>query len=121
MMASTPVIENWLVTVNGCAASNTPKGIMPMKFENRMKVNTVKIQGMYFLPSGPILPIASPEAKPVSISAAACQRPGISSRFIPPHMNNRIAANTISIHNALLVKMKGVPSSAPPPSASIWN
>ena len=37
MIASTPVTVNWLVTVKGCAASTIPKGIMPMKLENRMK------------------------------------------------------------------------------------
>jgi hypothetical protein len=44
------------------------------------------------------------EMKPVKPSTAACQRPGTSSRFMPPSMNSHSAPSVITIHRAELVK-----------------
>src|SRR5438067_664648 len=41
---------------------------------------------------------------PVKPSTAICQRPGTSSRFIPPSMNSHRQATTTAIQAALLVK-----------------
>ena len=46
--------------------------------------------------------------KAISPSTATCQRPGISSRFMPPNMNSQIVPRTISVHSALLVKTNGL-------------
>ena len=58
--------------------------------------------------------------KPVTPSTITCQRPGTSSRFIPPSMKSQISARTMSIHSALLVKTNGLPSRVPA-SGLIWN
>ena len=41
MIASTPVMVNWLVTVNGWTPTSAT-GIMPMKLANRMNMNSEK-------------------------------------------------------------------------------
>ena len=119
MIASTPVIVNWLVTVNGWTPGITPNGIMPIRLANRMKMKIVNTQGRYLRPSGPILVSIIELMKPVTPSTATCQRPGTSSRFMPPSMKTRIEPSTIIIHSAELVKAKGLP--AVPRIGSIWN
>ena len=47
--------------------------------------------------------------KPTIPSAATCQRPGTSCRFIPSTMKPVISATRISIHNVLLVNRNGLP------------
>ena len=71
-------------------------------------MKAVKTQGRYFLPSGPMLAWTMSSTKPIRPSTATCQRPGTSSRFIPPNMNSQIVASTISVHSALLVKTNGL-------------
>ena len=113
---------NWLVTVNGCAAPTTPKGMLPIRFANKRKMNAVKTQGRYFLPSGPMLAWTISSTKPINPSTATCQRPGISSRFIPPNMKTQIVPSTISVHNALLVNTNGLlPPLNEPKIGSIEN
>ena len=72
----------------------------------------MKTHGRYFLPSGPMLAFTMSSTKPISPSTVICQRPGISSRFMPPNMNTQIVPSTISVHSALLVKTNGL---------SCWN
>ena len=119
MIAMIPVTVNWLVTVKGWAPTRA-KGIIPSRLANRMNMKTVNTQGMYLRPSGPILVVTIEVTKPVTPSTATCQRPGTSSRFIPPSMKIQISARTTSIHKALLVKTNGVPSRWPA-SGLIWN
>ena len=111
MIAITPVTVNWLVTVKGWTPGMIPNGIMPIRLANRMKMKTVNTQGTYLRPSGPTLVSSIEVMKPVMPSTATCQRPGTSSRFIPPSMNTQIEPSTISIHSALLVNTNGLPSS----------
>ena len=73
-----------------------------------MKMKAVNTHGRYFLPSGPMLTLTMSSTKPIRPSTATCQRPGISSRFMPPNMNSQIVPRTISIHSALLVKTNGL-------------
>ena len=47
--------------------------------------------------------------KPVKPSTAICQRPGTTSRFMPPSMNNQSTSRVIIIQKALLVKEIGTP------------
>ena len=91
MIAMTPVTVNWLVTVNGWAPTRA-NGIMPIRLANRMNMKTVNTQGTYLRPSGPMLVVSIEVTKPVTPSTATCQRPGTSSRFIPPSMNSQISA-----------------------------
>ncbi len=42
--------------------------------------------------------------KPVIVSTAICQRPGISSRFMPSATKPQITMVASTIHSALLVK-----------------
>src|SRR6478735_6626859 len=65
--------------------------------------------------------LAMPPRNPVMTSTAACQRPGTSWRLVPPHMNSRIAASTISIHSAELVNWNGVAAASPPNNGEIVN
>ncbi len=87
MIASTPVTVNWLVTVKGWTPGMIPNGIMPIRLANRTKMKTVNTQGTYLRPSGPTLVSSMLVMKPVIPSTAICQRPGTSSRFMPPIMN----------------------------------
>ena len=59
--------------------------------------------------------------KAISPSTATCQRPGISSRFMPPNMNSQIVPSTISVHSALLVKTNGLLCPNEPKIGSITN
>src|SRR5207302_11449466 len=60
--------------------------------------------------------------KPIRPSTATCQRPGMSSRLIPPNMKNQIVPSTISVHSALLVKTNGLwPPLNEPKIGSISN
>ena len=79
-----------------------------MRFANSRKTKEVNTHGKYFLPSGPMLTFTMSSTKAISPSTATCQRPGISSRFIPPNMNSQIVPSTISVHSALLVKTNGL-------------
>ena len=58
--------------------------------------------------------------KPTMPSAAACQRPGTNSRFMPISMKPVMQASTTIIHSALLVKTKALPSRFPK-IGLIWN
>src|SRR4051812_16258022 len=118
MIAITPVMVNWLVTVNGWVLVPTigekiANGIRPSRLAKRMNMKMVNTQGRYLRPSGPTLVSSIEVTKPVTPSTATCQRPGTRSRFMPPSMNSQISARTISIHNALLVKTNGLPSRLP--------
>ena len=42
--------------------------------------------------------------KPVKVSTVICQRPGTSSRFMPPSTKMKSTTVVISIHSAELVK-----------------
>src|SRR3954447_11345467 len=118
----TPVKVNWLVTVNGCAPWITPKGMLPIRFANSRKIKAVSTHGRYFLPSGPMLAWTMSSTKPISPSTITCQRPGMSSRLIPPNMKNQIVPSTISVHSALLVKTNGLwPPLNEPKIGSISN
>jgi hypothetical protein len=59
--------------------------------------------------------------KPVTPSTAICQRPGTSSRFIPPHMKTQKAPNTRIMNNEELVKETSYPPNLSGASGSIWN
>jgi hypothetical protein len=59
--------------------------------------------------------------KAISPSTAICQRPGISSRFIPPNMKSQITPSTIRVHSALLVKTNGFAPWNEPKIGSITN
>ena len=113
MIAITPVMVNWLVTVNGWTPGSTPNGIIPIRLANRMKMKTVNTQGRYFRPSGPMFVSIIEVTKLVMPSTATCQRPGTSSRRMPPTMKTRIDPSTSIIHSALLVKAKGLPARSP--------
>src|SRR5260221_2689433 len=118
----TPVKVNWLVTVNGCAWRITPKGMLPMRLANSRKMKAVNTHGKYFLPPGPMLAWTMSSTKPIKPSTITCQRPGMSSRFIPPNMKNQIVPSTISVHRALLVKTNGLwPPLNEPKIGSISN
>ena len=84
-------------------------------------MKTVNTQGTYLRPSGPMLVSIIEVTKPVTPSTATCQRPGTSSRFIPPSMNSQIEPSTISIHSALLVKANGIAGQIARRAESIWN
>ena len=58
---------NWLVTVKGWAPTRA-NGIMPSRLANRMNMKTVKTQGMYLRPSGPMLVVTIELTKPVTPS-----------------------------------------------------
>ena len=45
MIDITPVIVNWLVTVNGCTPVSA-NGMVPTKLANRMKMKAVNTHGM---------------------------------------------------------------------------
>src|SRR5262249_37846225 len=104
----TPVKVNWLVTVNGCAAATMPNGMLPMRFANSRKMKAVNPDGRYCPPSGPMLAWTMSSTNPISPSTMTCQRPGISSRRMPPNMNSQIVTRTISVHSALLVNTNGL-------------
>ena len=53
MIAITPVIVNWLVTVNGWTPGITPNGIIPIRLANRMNMKMVNTQGTYLAPLRP--------------------------------------------------------------------
>ena len=94
--------------VNGCAGATMPNGMLPIRFANSRKTKAVNTHGRNFLPSGPMLTFTMSSTKAIRPSTATCQRPGISSRFIPPNMNSQIVPRTISVHSALLVKTNGI-------------
>ena len=121
MTASTAVMVRWLVTVNGCTPGTIPNGIIPMKFAIRMNMNSENTKGTYFLPSGPTLEVSILLTKPATPSTAICQRPGTSSRFIPPHMNSHKAPNTRIMNNEEFVKETSYPAISSCASGSIWN
>ena len=85
--------------------SGLPSRPPPNRLENRMNMNKVKTQGIYFLPLGPMLLAMILSMKPTTPSTITCQRPGTSSRFIPPIMKTYRSPRTTNIHNALLVKL----------------
>ena len=74
-------------------------------------------------PAGPMFVSIMLLMKPVTPSTAICQRPGISSRFIPPSMNSHTAASVNSIHSELLVKAIELPAICQswPNRGSTWN
>ena len=72
-------------------------------------MNSEKTYGTNFLPSGPMLTLTMSSTKPVKPSTATCQRPGTSSRFMPPHEHRRSAPSATSIHSGAVGEADVVP------------
>ena len=84
-------------------------------------MKTVNTQGTYLRPSGPMLVSSIEVMKPVTPSTATCQRPGTSSRFIPPSMNSQIAAEHDQHPQRAVGEDERVARPDRPTSGSIWN
>ena len=87
MIASTPVTVKWLVTVKGCTPDDAERQHAEHVGDQDEHEQREDVGRELALPFGPIFASIMLVTKPVKLSTAICQRPGTSSRFMPPSMN----------------------------------